>query len=69
MKINESFNLVSLAQKRGEISDLKSIISTVKYNLITGRSIKYSVSDIVFIMLSVSDDVTTTKRTFLGHEA
>ena len=60
MKINESFNLVSLAQKRGEISDLKSIISTVKYNLITGRSIKYSVSDIVFIMLSVSDDVTTT---------
>jgi len=69
VKINESFNLVSLAQKRGEISDLKSIISTVKYNLITGRSIKYSVSDIVFIMLSVSDDVTTTKRTFLGHEA
>ena len=69
MKINESFNLVSLALKRGEISDLKSIISTVKYNLITGRSIKYSVSDIVFIMLSVSDDVTTTKRTFLGHEA
>ena len=69
MKINESFNLVSLAQKRGEISDLKSIISTVKYNLITGRSIKYSVSDIVFIMLSVSDDVTTTKRTFLGHKA
>lgn len=60
MKINESFNLVSLAQQRGEISDLKSIISTVKYNLITGRSIKYSVSDIVFIMLSVSDDVTAT---------
>jgi len=60
VKINESFNLVSLAQKRGEISDLKSIISTVKYNLITGLSIKYSVSDIVFIMLSVSDDVTTT---------